>query len=111
MPIIPEIVTGDDLNIPVTLKKDGVTFAIDTAAIVQVAIVSANKSEILVAAIAQVSTTTGADWANSLVVVVMPSAATLSLATFGKAYMEIQVDEGGKTTWFAKIILTKGNIA
>ena len=67
------IVTGDDISLPYTLTKDGVTFTIDAGATVEVALVALDRTTVLIPAVAQSNATPGADWANSLVVVTMDS--------------------------------------
>jgi len=106
----PKIVTGDDVTLPVTLKKNGATFDMSSAA-VKAAIVSNSRTTKFTGDVAQSSGTSGADWLNSLVVVVFSSTDTAISAT-GPAWIEIQVDDGGlKTTWFVGVELLQGNIA
>ena len=106
----PKIVTGDDVSLLVTLKKNGATFDM-TGATVKAAIVDNSRSVKLTGDVAQSSGTAGADWANSLVAVRFSSTDTAITAT-GPAWIEIQVEAGGlKTTWFAGVELLKGNVS
>ena len=107
----PIIVTGDNISLPVTLKKNGATFVIDAAATVKAMIVSRDHRESLTAAVAQVSTAAGADWPNSLVVVEFAPADTSGIAFQGEALIEIEVTEGIKKTWFVTVEIVRGNIA
>lgn len=106
----PVLVTGDDISLSVTLKKNGVPFTINPSATVTGMLVSQSRVEALTEAIAQSDTTTGADWANSLVVVKFASADTAAITTQGAAILEIQVDDGGKRTWFVLVTIARGNI-
>lgn len=105
----PVIVTGDDVSLAVTLKKNGATFSIDAGATVEASIITPDRGTILVAATAQASATPGADWANSLVVVQFSSALT-NYAYTGTVVIEIQVDDSGKTTFFATANSVEGTI-
>jgi hypothetical protein len=109
-----EVFTGDDWDIAVTLKKDGSPFDVSTATAIEAAIVSTDDRgvEVLVPAVTLDSGATGADWANGVVVVEIPSASTGSLSS-GAAYIEIQVTMGGKkSTWPRnKLTVKKGTIA
>jgi len=105
------IVTGDDVALPVTLKKDGATFAIAQAATVQAALVTQDRSSVLAGPVVCSSSATGADWANSLVIVEIASTLTGAIVSYEPALLEIQVDDGGKLTWFASVDIVKGNIA
>lgn len=93
------IVTGDGATLPITLKKDGATFAIDSGATVQASIITTAHDAVLAGPVAVLEATPGSDWANSLVVVVFSEADTDSLPE-GLVAVEIQVDDNGKNTWF-----------
>ena len=110
---IDGIVTGDDVDIPVTLTKGKAkaVFSIDAGATVKAALVSLSRETILIPAVVCDFNATGADWANSLVIVPFSSAETAALIDYGKAYLEVQVDDGGKLTWFDDIDIIKGSIA
>ena len=105
-----DLVTGDDLGLAVTLTKNDAVFAIDSGATVQASLVTRNKATILVAPVAVLELAAGSDWANSKVVVIFADTDTATLTTFGAAWLEIQVDDGGKLTWFGKIELVQGTI-
>jgi ABC-type iron transport system FetAB permease component len=105
------IVTGDDVALPVTLKKDGVTFAIASGANIQAALVSQDRSALLAGPVTCLNSAPGANWAQSLVVVQIPSAATGAVLAYGPALLEIQVNDGGKLTWFVSVEIVKGTIA
>ena len=105
------IVTGDDVALPVTLKKDNATFTIAPGATVKASIVSLDRAAILIAAVTVSNAAPGADWANSLVVVEFTSIETLGVIVYDPALLEIQVDDGGKLTWFVNLDITKGTIA
>jgi len=107
---IPTITTGDDVSIAATLTKDGASFTIDPGDTVEASIVSRYKSTVLISPVAQSSSANGADWANSLVVVNFTSAQT-AVDFAGLAFLEVQVDDGTKQTFFSSIKLVKGTIA
>lgn len=107
---IPTIITGDDVSLAVTLKKNGATFNM-SGATVKAALVASDHSVAYTEAVAQSSGTSGANWAASLVVVVLSAAATALLDYQGNALLEIQVDDGTKTTWFVAVEIRRGNIA
>lgn len=96
-----EYFTGDDWAITTTLKKDGSAYNVSGATI-SAAVVSLNRKEPIqaIAATAQSSGTTGANWANGVVVSKFPASATALVTTYGTLYLEIQVTLGGeKETW------------
>jgi len=108
---IPNIVTGDSVSIPVQLKKDGVVFDIPIATVVKAAIVSYDHLVKHTSDVSQVSTTSGADWGSSIVVVEFSDTETSGIPIDGSAYIEIQVELGGKPdTFFLPIRITKGLI-
>jgi len=105
------IVTGDYVSISIRLKKNGATFAISPDAEVKAAILTGTRDKILVGPVAQLNTTPGADWANSLVVLIFEPDDTVSMSTFGMLGLEVQVSEDGKPqTWFQSVNVIKGNI-
>lgn len=106
-----QIVKGDDVSLPVALTKDGATFAIDAGATVRAAIVDMGHQALLMAAVTLDSAAVGADWSTSLVVVEMTAAQTAAITEVGNAFIEIEVDDGGKTTFFTYIQVVEGLIA
>lgn len=109
---IPILVTGDDISLSVTLKKNDLTFTIPpSTAAVHARIVSTNHKEVYSPTVEQFDTTPGADWPNSLVVVEFAPADTSAILYQGKALVEIQVDDNGKRTWFVTVKLVTGQIS
>lgn len=111
-----EIVTGDDSNLPVNLyKKDAtgtdISFTIAPTATVKASLISADKAQVLIAPVTCLEAAAGADWANSLVIIPFTSADTVGVKVTGDALVEIQVDDGGKLTWFTGITISRGTIA
>jgi len=106
--------TGDDWNVQVTLKKDGVATDVSAASAIEASIVDSDgiAPATLVAAVTCDSGATGADWANGIVIVEIPNASTTSLDP-QNAYMEIQVTTAGlKETWpRSNLVIKKGTIA
>ncbi len=105
-----DLVSGDDIAIEATLTKNDVVFAIDSGATVQASLVTLDKAVILVAPVAVLEATAGSDWANSKVVVSFADTLTENLTVFGNMYLEIQVDDGGKLTWFESVTMVQGTI-
>ncbi len=106
---IPVLVTGDDITLPVTLKKNGATFTIASGATVVGQLVSRDRKETYTVEVSQ-SNAAPADWDNSLVEVTFLSAHTADITEQGAALLEIQVDDGGKRTWFVAVTIARGNI-
>ena len=109
------IVTGDALAIPAQCQKDGAAFVIDPGATVEAAIVNSSRSTVLAGPVTCSSLTTGADWANSLVIAEFTEAQSAAIEVDEgtgreKVYLEIQVDDGGTNTWFFVLDVVKGNI-
>jgi len=121
----PEITTGDDAVLLQELTKydkatkKQVTFNIPNTATVKSRIIAVDHNENYSDEVTQVDTTTGADWANSLVAVVLDSLITsqvLGKSVIWKngkinAKIETQVDDNGKKTFFSSVIMVKGSIA
>ncbi|MBL4709759.1 MAG: hypothetical protein JKY48_15100 [Flavobacteriales bacterium] len=111
---LPVTVIGDDVAFFITLKKQSATFTIDGSDPVKAAIVALDRKTVLMSAVVQVSTTTGADWANSLIGIVFTAVQTGVIASTetGTVFLEIQVEQSGKkTSWFTEISLIQGNIS
>ena len=107
---IPILVTGDDVTLPVTLKKNGAVFAINVAAVVKARLVTLDHATSLCDEVVQSHSATGANWAASLVVVALPGAITGAVSGYGNALLEIQVDYSGKATWFIPVTIVQGHI-
>lgn len=106
------IVTGDTTSIAVTLYKGTSTFVIGGTAVVKAMLVSYDRTASYTSAVTQSSSTPGADWNASLVVVVIPGSETQEITYQGKALLEIQVTESGiNKTWFAEVNIQTGRIA
>lgn len=112
MSTAPDIVTGDNVALAVTLTKNGAAFAIDTADTVKAALVSTDhKTAYTAAPIVQSAAAPGADWTNGVVIVEIPGTATEPIAYQGLALLEIQVTASGvNTTWFVPVKVIKGQI-
>ena len=105
------LVIGDDMAIPVTLTKDDATFSIDSCAEVKAAIVDIDRASILAGPVTLDCSAPGAEWAQSKVMVTFASADTADVTDTGAAYLEVQVNDGGKLTWFTPIMLVNGLIS
>jgi len=105
------LVTGDDIVIEQTLTKNNATFVIDSSATIKASLTTRDgNATILVAPVAVVEATSGSDWPNSKIIILFAEADTATLTAFGPIFLEIQVDDGGKLTWFVKSELVQGTI-
>lgn len=105
-----EIVTGDDSVLPVELTKDGTSFVIDSGATIFATVTNKSKKTTLIETTSVLEATAGSDWPSSLIMVAFTSAQTAAVTNMGSCLLEIQVDDGGKQTWFADITIVKGTI-
>ena len=111
MSSLVEIITGDDAAISVQLQKNGATFDISPASTVECQVNNkATGIGMLSAPAALRDNATGADWNTSLVVVELSEAETDQL-TPGYAEVEIQVDDGNKTTFKFDVRVLSDSIA
>ena len=105
-----EITTGDDVDYPAQLTKNGATFTIDPGATVKGCI--KYEGEAISAEVTCDNAHPDADWVNSLVIVPFTAVQTEAITKTGlTAYIEIQVDDGGKLTWDRTVRIEKGVIA
>lgn len=107
---IPTVVTGDDFRLPVNLTISNTAFDA-SAATIKARIVSMDHATALTDEVAQSSATPGANWAQSLVVVVIGAADTSAIVRYGMALLEIQVASDIKETWFTPVNVVQGQIA
>ncbi len=120
----PEIVTGDDVVLLQQLTKynkdTGVqeVFNIPNSATVTSRIISTDHNESYSDEVVQSDSTSGADWVNSLVAVSFDTTQTSKVINSSapwksgrvNAKIETQVDDNGKLTFFASVIMVKGTI-
>ena len=107
----PKIVSGDDIVIPVTLLKNGLTFVIAPEAIIKVRLVAEDRLSTYTEEITIPTGGAGSDLAESLIIVMLAPLDTVAVTYQGNMLLEIQVDDGIKITWFVKVNMIKGNIA
>jgi hypothetical protein len=105
-----QIVKGDDRVLPLQLYKDEATFAIDVGATVRAAIVNPAHTTLLMAPVTLDNAAVGADWSASLVVMEITSAQSALISETGNAVIEIEVNDGGKSTFFTHIQVVDGLI-
>ncbi len=100
------ITRGDDIRIATTLKENGVAIDVSAATTITAAIVSTDGATQYAEAV-QASGEVGADWANGIVVVVIPAAST-TLLPGATVTLEVQVLQATeKNTWYADTILSR----
>ncbi len=105
------LVAGDDIHIPFSLTRNGMRFNIASSAIVKAALLSTDK-QLLAGPVDCLANASGANWSKSLVSIHFPSAMTESVEAQAGAVIEVQVDDNGKSTWFAgDITIERGVIA
>lgn len=107
----PIITTGDDVAIQVNLTKDGAAFVINVASTVKARLTSINRDVAYTAEVEQSATTAQADWAQSRVMVRFASADTAAITFQGRAWLELQVYDGARTTWWIPVEIRRGSIA
>lgn len=107
------IVTGDDTEITVNLKKNGHAFVIPPDAIMRAALVKADHSATLAGPITVLPGVPGTDLAQSTIVVKFAAADTAAITAYRPALLEIEINDpvSGKTTWFVDVLIIKGQIA
>jgi hypothetical protein len=108
---LPQITSGNDILLPVTLKKDDAVFAIDIGATIKARLVSEDHFTEYCDEVVQSSATPGANWPASLVVISIPSSTSSTITKFGPAHLEIQVDDSYIQTWFVEIDVKRGTIS
>jgi len=106
-----DIVSGYDAALPVTLKKEGVVFSIDAGATVKAVLLSADRSTVIIPEVTSNNAATGADWANSLVIVEFSAAQTALVLEEGDMTLEVQVDDTKKLPWFIPLEASIGHIS
>lgn len=105
------IITGDDIALPVTLKKKGVTFTISGTAKIKGTLVSLDREIVLSAIIDVDKTATGTDLTKSLIIFEMTQAESLAILATGDCYLEIQVEDPLTESWTEiEVEVRKGNI-
>ncbi len=105
------VIGGDDTTLLVQLYNSaGAKFVINNTATIKVAIVNLDHTRVIVAAVICSNATPGAVWATSLVAVVFTAAQTATIASNDQAWLEIEVLDTIKTTYFERVKLVKGLI-
>jgi hypothetical protein len=113
----PIIVTGDDITFPTILRKKVTgatvytTFLINSGATIVARLVSSDNESVYTPEIPQITVQAGADLPNSTIIIKFTSAETIGITFQGSALLEIQVDDGGKLTWFTPVKIDRGQIA
>ena len=114
-----DFILGDSRPYTVDLQINNAPFAIDPiTSTVKAALVKSDKKKLLAGPIILSSTTPGADWSASKLVLKFPRATTADVKETGGHYLEIQVTldntdaavDDDDWTWFIPITLVRGNI-
>lgn len=105
------IVTGDDVEVAVTLTIDGEIFTIGDLASVRVIITDKTGTVALFNPITVTDSGSESDWGNSRIVIRIPGRATDQVKYSMPARLQVKIIDGGfQRTWFSNISLTKGLI-
>lgn len=105
------LTTGDYIELPITLRKGGLTFTIPSTATIKAAIVSYDRKTVYSSVVTVVEATAGSDWVNSLIVAVFQPADTNRILHQGSALVEVQVTTSSKPeTWFLEVGVVRGNV-
>lgn len=106
------ITTGDRSRIPVILKRDGATFAIDGSAVIKAILTDLDRVTVISGEVTINNSATGTDLPNSKFIVEFNKTETAAITQLGEAYLEVQVDETGDDpeTWTDEVLVRKGNI-
>ena len=107
---LPTLTTGDDAKFIVQLYKGENNFVINPTATVKAAVVTLEHDRVLLPAIEVVESEIGSDWFNSIVAVKFHRDATEIIPKSGKAFLEIEIEDETRLTWFLQILIIKGNI-
>ena len=101
------LTTGDTFNRAFRLQKNSVNFNIDSSTLVSA--VFRYQDEAISAPIYLESTTSGADWANSLVIVRAPEGLTAEITKVNiDAVLDIMVDDPDNLTWHTTVRIRQG---
>lgn len=99
-----QLVVGDDNVVEVLLRRNGRAVFVAPTAVVRASVVN-EKAGIAVgpvtADVAAVGPSGAANWAGGLIILEWPSALSDTLPT-GEAYIEIEVNDGRKQTYFLR---------
>ena len=106
-----QIVIGDDVPLAIEIKRNKATFTIPGTATVKGILTSLDHKYTYTTVFEALEAAVGADWANSLVVFDLTEAITELLTYTGIALCEVQVDDDGKSTFFAEVEIIQGTIA
>lgn len=109
------LVVGDDWAIPVTLRVGDtpITFVIDSSAVIKARIIGKQHCETLTDVVDVLEAAAGSDWANSKIIVEIPSELNGVIEIQGAAVLEVQVNDGagiGIQTFFGSVNLVRGTI-
>lgn len=109
---VATIVTGDDTIITAQLLKNGSNFRIDSGANIKASLITKDRRNILIPPVTADSNEVDSDWFNSLIIIKFTSAETDAIPKnkIGGALLEIQVNDGGKLTWFQTVKILQGTI-
>lgn len=95
-----DIVTGDDVAIPVTLSINGVAVDLSGATIKANLVSKDHTVKFMLTDTAQSEAHPNADWVNGVVVIEFAAADTGAITEIGKCLIEIEVATPAERTWF-----------
>jgi len=118
----PDVVPGDDFKATITYKdKDNNTLNIPNGTVIRARLISSDRRTAYSAVATQSSATTGADWTNGVVVVIIPGDETINLLRdtanpvtsklrASTCVLEVEVDLNPELTKFFELEVQKGII-
>jgi len=109
------LITGDDIEIPCNLEKEGKPFIISPSGTAKAVITTLDRTAIISTEVSVDMGALGTDLANSLIVVEFTKAESAAIALlaepfYGEAILEVQLSDPKTKTWSKEILIRKGNI-
>jgi len=112
---IPEITAGDDVDIEHHITAQKVSFTVAPTAVVYCKIISRDKATAYTSAIRQTAIQAGANWAKSIVSIVMSASETEAISALElpwrngelPALIATEINDNGKETYYGRVLLHK----
>lgn len=105
----PIVVTGDDVSFSATLTKGDITFNIPSGTPIKAALITEDHKTQLIADTV-VTEVSGSDWPNSKIMIKFTKEQTALILAAQNAKLEVEVDDGGRVTWFKPINVLLGTV-
>ena len=92
---IPKIITGTGRKLTVHWEVNGTAAPIPATATVRFVLVSRDHDKPYTSVLTADKDHPDADWANGVIIVIFPASETVGITSFGLAWVQIEVDQGG----------------